>query len=93
MTKTLKDLHQEWMQDPEYRAEHEALEPEFQIARELVQARKTAGLSQVQVAERMDTTQSVVSRLESGHQNASIGSLQAYAKATGRKLRIELVLA
>lgn len=34
-----KELHDEWMQDPEYRLEYEKLEPEFQIARQIIGAR------------------------------------------------------
>ena len=60
---SLRELKKKWMQDPEFRKEYEALEPEFALARTLIEARINAGLTQEEVAERMGTTQSVVARL------------------------------
>jgi len=51
----LTELKTRFLEDPETRAEYEALEPEFAIARELIAARTCAGLSQAEVAERMGT--------------------------------------
>jgi transcriptional regulator with XRE-family HTH domain len=45
-------------------------------------------LTQQQVAQRMNTTQSAVARLESGHSVPSTKTLQNFAKATGTRLRI-----
>ena len=59
MTK-VRNLHEGWMSDPEYRAEFEALDEEFTLARALIAARAKAGLTQAEVAERMQTTQSVI---------------------------------
>ena len=65
MTK-VSDLHQKWMKNKQYRKAYGELAPEFRLARAVIDARVTAGLTQEQLAERMDTTQSVVARLESG---------------------------
>jgi len=43
------------------------------------------------VAERMQTSQAAVARLESGRQSPSYRSLQNYAQAIGARLKIELV--
>ena len=83
------DLHREWMQDPEYRAEYEALEEEFSLAAEIIRARAAADLTQSQLAERMETTQATVARLESGRAKPSTRTLQKVAKATGMRLRIK----
>jgi len=87
MTK-LNDLHRKWMKTKEYRQAHEALAPEYAVARAVIQARVTAGLTQEQLAKRMDTTQSVVARLESGRTRPSTQTLQRLAVATGTRLRI-----
>jgi ribosome-binding protein aMBF1 (putative translation factor) len=58
------ELHAEWAKDPEYRREYEALAGEFELARALIEARAQAGLTQQQLAERMDTSQSAVARME-----------------------------
>lgn len=87
MTK-VSDLHEEWMKNPEYRAEYEALEDEYQLARALIEARVRAGLTQEELAERMGTKQPVVARLESGRVSPSAKTLQRFAQATGTTLRI-----
>jgi transcriptional regulator with XRE-family HTH domain len=76
------------MQDTEYRDAYEALAPEFDLARALIEARAWAGLTQQQVAQRMHTTQSVVACLESGQRLPSTKTLQRFAEATGTRLRI-----
>lgn len=82
-------LFKEWREDPEYVKAYDALEPEYQILREMLKARKRAGLTQAQIAKRMKTTQSVVARVESGR-TPSIATLKKYAKATASKLIILL---
>ncbi len=84
----VRDLHEKWMDDPAYRAEYEELEPEFALARALIEARTRAGLTQAQLARRMKTTQSVIARLEAGRTRPSTKTLERYAKATGSRLRI-----
>lgn len=87
MTK-VRNLHKKWMKDPDYRKAHEALKPEFEIARALIEARAKAGLTQEQLAGRMKTTQSVVARLESGRARPSTQTLERVAAATGTRLKI-----
>ncbi len=85
-----QDLHAHDMQDPEYRAAYRALQDEFALVDTLNQARKRAAVSQLEVATRMGTTESAVSRLESGRTKPSTRTLERYAAATGHRLRITL---
>ena len=87
MTK-VNDLHLKWMKNKAYRKAHEELAPEFALARAVIQARVTAGLTQEQLAERMNTTQSVIARLESGRTRPSTQTLERLAAATGTRLQI-----
>lgn len=87
MTK-VKDLHQKWMKDKAYQKAHEELAPEFALARAVIHARVTAGLTQQQLAQRMKTTQSVIARLESGRTRPSTQTLERLALATGTRLHI-----
>ena len=87
MTK-VSDLHRKWMKNKQYRKAYEELAPEFRLARAVIEARVAAGLTQEQLAERMDTTQSVVARLESGRTRPSTQTLERLAAATGTRLRI-----
>lgn len=84
----IKDLHSEWMRDEEYKREYDALEAEFSLARTLIEARARAGLTQEELAARMQTTQSTIARLESGRSIPSTRTLARFAKATGTRLRI-----
>jgi len=86
-----KDLHAKDMaESQEYRDAYAALDDEFALIDALIRARTHAHLSQAEVASRMGTTESVVSRLESGRVKPSTRTLERYAKATGHKLRISL---
>jgi DNA-binding XRE family transcriptional regulator len=86
----LAELKARLLEDPDTRAEYEALEPEFAIARELIAARTRAGLSQAELAERMGTSQSTIARLESGSTLPSMRTLTRYAKATGSRAVVKL---
>ncbi|MCZ2103088.1 MAG: helix-turn-helix transcriptional regulator [Comamonadaceae bacterium] len=88
--KTLKTLKAELLKHPDTRAEYEALADEFALARELIAARTSAGLTQADVAERMGTGQSTVARLESGTGTPSLRSVQRYAQAVGRRAVVRL---
>ena len=71
---------------------YEALELEYQVAGQMLKARARAGLTQDVVAERMGTTKSAVSRLESAGKHApSLATLKRYASAVGCELQVRLV--
>jgi len=78
----VQDLHRKWMKDPKYRKAHEALDPEFALAR------AAAGLTQEQLARKMETTQSVIARLEGGRTRPSTQTLERLAAAAGTRLKI-----
>ncbi len=84
----VSDLHQKWMNKKGYRDAIKELAPEFELARAVIAARVKAGLTQEQLAQRMDTTQSVIARLEGGRTRPSTHTLERLATATGTHLRI-----
>jgi transcriptional regulator with XRE-family HTH domain len=84
----VKDLHAKWMKNPSYKAEYEAMRPEFELAATIIDTRTNAGLTQEEVARLMDAPQSTVARLESGTQNTTLKTLERFARATGTHLRI-----
>ena len=68
------------------------LELEYQVAGQMLKARSRAGLTQDAVAERMGTTKSAISRLESAGKHApSLATLKRYALAVGCELQVKLV--
>lgn len=71
---------------------YNALELEYQVAGQMLRARSRAGLTQDAVAERMGTTKSAISRLESAGKHApSLATLKRYARAVGCELQVKLV--
>ncbi len=93
MGRRLEDKHKELLNDPEYIKAYAELEEEFLIAKVLIKARKSAKLTQKQVADRMGTTQSVVARMESGKPLPSLKSVARYAAAVNSRIEIKLVQA
>ncbi len=85
---SMKTLHADWMNDPAYRAEYNMLEEEFVLALAIIEARTKAGLTQEELATRMETSQSAIARLESGRTVPSARTLARFARATGTRLRI-----
>lgn len=83
-----KVLKARLLKNPEVRKEYDALEEEFALMLEVAKARARAGLSQVELARRMKTTQSTIARLESGRGLPSTRTLGRFAKATGHRLKI-----
>jgi len=77
-----------WREDPAYREAYEALDEEFTLVAAMIEARARAGISQGEIAERMQTSQPTVARLESGQGNPSLNTLRRYAMATGTRLKI-----
>lgn len=90
--KSVEAWKKKQMKDPAFKAAYDALEEEYALIRELLDARNRAKLTQAQVARRMGTSQSAVARLESGR-SPSMASLRKYARATGSKVQIKLTKA
>lgn len=89
-TITAKAAFARWRKDPAFREAYDGLEEEFALAKQVIEARARAGLTQAELAERMGTSQSAVARLESGTSRPSVATLEKLAQATGSKLRIAL---
>ncbi|KVS49509.1 helix-turn-helix domain-containing protein [Burkholderia ubonensis] len=89
----LTTLKKRLLIDPATRTEFDAQAFGFAVARELVAARVQAGLTQEQVAERMQTPYSAIARMESGRTMPSLRTLFRYAEATGSRAVVRLEVA
>lgn len=85
-----EELHREWMKDPGFRCEYEKLETEFQIARQIIGARLKKKMTQKDLAEKVNTGQAVISRLEGMNGKPSISLLERVAKALDTKISITI---
>lgn len=86
---------QKALSKPSVKKAYDALEDEYTALHTMLNARLAAGLTQADVATRMGTTVSAISRLESSlrseKHSPSFSTLRKYAHACGKKLVIEMV--
>ena len=86
---TLSQLKAELMQDSDFKQGYEALDEEFQLIEALIDMREKSGLTQEQIAQKMGTQKSNISRLEKGTGNPGWKTLQKYAHACGFKISLQ----
>lgn len=79
--KTFDQLSAEWMKDPKYRKAWADIQPEYQLARQIIGARLQKKMSQKELAARAGTGQAVISRLEGGNAKPSFSLVQKIATA------------
>jgi predicted transcriptional regulator len=84
----LSTLKRRAMKNPAIRKAYEDLAPEYDLAAQLIDARVKAKMTQEQVAKAMHTTQSVISRLESGKVDPTSSTIRRYAEAVGARMRV-----
>ena len=85
------DFLKEQLKDSEFRAEYDALEPEFTIIQAMLEARKSSGLTQKQLAERTGIAQADISRIETGEANPSLNTLKRLASGMDMRLKLEFL--
>ena len=88
---TFDDYLDEQLKNDEFKAEWEALEPEYAIVQALIDARTSAGMTQSELASRTGIAQGDISKLEKGNGNPSIKTLKRLAAGLGKELKIEFV--
>ncbi|MBD2802115.1 helix-turn-helix transcriptional regulator [Xenorhabdus sp. M] len=82
----LQTLKAKALQNPEVKQAYDELNDEFEFINTLLSMRTEAKLTQQQVADRMGTKESNISRLEKGKSNPTLNTLVNYAKACGFQL-------
>ena len=88
--KTFRDSLNQRLKDDEYfRKEYTAIQPEMEIIRTLIKARKEQNLTQADLAMRTGINQGDISRLERGNRNPSLNMLKKLADGLNMSLRIE----
>ena len=82
---SVADHIEESSKDPEFKAERERLAPYEALARIVLMRRSALGLTQAELAARMGTTASAISRIESGQHATSPPTLKKLADALGAR--------
>ena len=91
MGKNFRETLNEQLRDPEFKAEWDALEPERQIMRAIVEGRDEQALTQKQLSEMTGITQADISRIENGTRNPSLNMIKRLAKGMGMRLKLEFI--
>ena len=91
MGKNFRETLNEQLKDPEFLAEWEALEPERQIVRAIIEGRAANDFTQEKISEVTGITQADISRLENGTANPSLRTLKRLAAGMGMTLKLEFI--
>ncbi|MBU4315066.1 helix-turn-helix domain-containing protein [Patescibacteria group bacterium] len=78
------------LKDKQVNKAYDQLEPEFAVIEKLIEKRIKSGLSQAQLAEKIGTKQSAISRFESGTYNPSMSFLYKVAEGIDAKITIKV---
>jgi len=81
-------VKKELLKNKDVYKEYKKLEPKYRLISQIIGMRLKKDLTQKELADRLDTKQSAIARLESGNYNPTLEFLQRTAEALGRKLTI-----
>lgn len=85
-----EEIEAKMLEDEEFRVEYERLRPRYEAIEQIIKARKDQNITQAELAKRVGTQKSNISRLESGNYNPSLDFLIRVAESLGKKLSIHL---
>ena len=88
--KPYKDFKNNLLKNSDTRRAYDSLGLEYDFIRMIIRRRTEKGLTQAELARKVGTKQSAVSRLESGRSNPTISFLRDVARALDKKLTIRL---
>ena len=88
---TFRDSLNERLENENFRKEYEDIQPEMDIIRAIVKARKEQQITQAELAARTGINQGDISRLERGTRNPSLNMLKKLASGLGMQLKIEFL--
>jgi len=88
--KTYRQLKRELFKDKKIKEAYEKIGPEFAVIEMIIEKRIEKGLSQKELAKKVGTKQSAISRFESGTYNPSLSFLHKVVEALDAKLKIAL---
>ena len=91
MSDLKKYVAQRKKEDAEFEENYDIGYQNFKIGILLKQLREKSGLTQEELAEKLKTKKSVISRIENHSEDIKLSTLGRYARTLGRKIRIEVV--
>lgn len=89
--RTLDNMLSKQMHNDEFKKEYEAIQPEMDVIRAIVDARTSQNMTQKELAERTGINQADISKLENGTRNPTVNLLKRLAEGMDMALKIEFV--
>lgn len=86
-----QELKRELLQDEEVRKEYEDLEPEYQLIKTMIEARKKLNITQQELSKRTGIDRTDISRIETGNANPSLRTMKRLANGLNMNLEIKFV--
>ena len=87
---SFEELKKDLLEDSEFKKEYDKLKPRYEAIEQIIKARKEMNISQAELAKRVGTQRSNISRLESGNYNPSLDFLIKISEALGKNLSVQL---
>ena len=87
---SFEEMKADMLKDEEFKAEYEKLKPRYEAIAQIIRARKEQNMTQAELAKRVGTQKSNISRLESGNYNPSLDFLVKVAESLGKTLSVQL---
>lgn len=91
MGTNFRDLLNERLQNEDFKKEYDSLEPEYELVKAFLEARKNADMTQSELAKASGVAQSDISKLENGNSNPTVKMLWRLADSMNMHLKIEFV--
>ncbi len=85
------DIKSELLLDKDFKEEYDRLKPRYEAIEQIIKARKELNITQAELARRVGTQKSNISRLESGNYNPSLDFLIKISYALGKDLKVEFI--
>lgn len=87
---SFEKVKEDMLKDEEFNIEYVKLKPRYEAIAQIISARKEQNMTQAELAKRVGTQKSNISRLESGNYNPSLDFLVKVAESLGKTLSVQL---
>lgn len=87
---SFEEMKSDMLKDEEFKIEYEKLKPRYETIEQIIRMRREQNITQAELAKRVGTQKSNISRLESGNYNPSLDFLVKIAESLGKKISVTI---
>lgn len=88
---SFEEMKNDLFKDNDFKAKYDRLKTRYDAIEQIIKARKEQNMTQAELARKVGTQKSNISRLESGNYNPSLDFLAKVSAALGKRLNIHLM--